>query len=85
MLSQPVSIPRLAMRPSQPQIIVIPQSIFSKGGQKNNLSFTVGGYQGPFVTRVVRPQVGIVKKADDGTLQPTKVSLKRSLPVSSGN
>ncbi len=86
MLDHKVNKPNLLVRPSQPQIIVIPQSILSNGGLKNILSFTPGDHKGPVVTRVVRPQVAIVKKPAEVSHQP--VAIKRALPTiseSSGN
>lgn len=81
MLDHKVSKPSLLVRPSQPQIIVIPQSMFSNGGLKNIVSFTAGEHKGPVVTRVVRPQVAIVKKPVEVAPQP--IAIKRPLPASS--
>jgi hypothetical protein len=83
MLDHKVSKPNLLVRPSQPQIIVIPQSIFSNGVLKNIVSFTPGEHKGPVVTRVVRPQVPIVKKPVEVAPQPLLLENKRPLPVSS--
>jgi len=86
MLDTKVSKPSLFVRPSQPQIIVIPQSFLSTGGLKNIINLNQGEVKGPVVTRVVRPQVAIVKKPVEVVAKPSP--LKRGPPTtseSSGN